>query len=134
MAERKRSSPATSVLEWIAASAGALAAVVLLGLIGWEAATGSNGGPPEIVIERQQVTPTRGGFVVELTVRNLGDATAAELGVEGALMDAGGAELETSSATLDYLPGHARRRVGLLFTRDPRAHRLEARATGYREP
>ena len=124
---------ATSPLEWIAAALGALIALSLLGVLGWEAAAGTNGGPPELTVRALRAVPAAHGFVVEVEVRNRADPTAAAVGIEGVLKR-GYADVETSRATIDYVPGRGRRRVGLLFTRDPAVHRLELRATGYQEP
>lgn len=128
-----RRRPATSPLEWFAAALGALIALGLLGVIGWEAAVGTNGGPPELAVRALRTVPAAHGFVVEVEVRNRADATAAAVGIEGVLKS-GDADAETSRATIDYVPGRARRRAGLLFARDPAGHRLELRATGYQEP
>lgn len=126
-------SPATSPLEWAAGGLGAVIALALLGLIGWDAVTGPSAEPPALVVTARRVVPTPGGFVVEVEAHNRSDATAAAVELEGVLSQSTAA-IETSRAVLDYVPGHAVRRAGLVFTRDPRAHRLELRATGYQEP
>lgn len=132
MSASKRSA-AGSPLEWIAAAAGALIAIALLGLIGWDAATGPPAEPPAIVVRPTRVVATPGGFVVEVEALNRSDATAAGVRLEGVLKR-GDFAVQASSATIDYVPGHARRRAGLIFARDPRSHRLELRAVGYQEP
>jgi len=139
---RRKATAATSPLEWAAAAIGLAVALALFGAIGWEAATGGNGGPPELAVRALRTVPAAHGFVVEVEVRNRADATAAGVEIEGVLMAgaagaAGAAEpaaAETGRATIDYVPGRAARRAGLLFTRDPAGYRLELRATGYREP
>ena len=118
-----RRSPAVSPLEWFAAALGALIAIGLLALIGFEAATGPNGGPPDLVVEAERPVPVRAGHVVPISVRNLADATAAVVEIVGGLM-AGGSAVETSAATVDYVPGGARRRAALMFARDPAARPL----------
>ena len=123
----------TSTLEWIAAATGALIAIALMAVIGWDAVTGPAAAPPAIVLEAGRVVPTRAGFVVEVEARNLSDSTAASVQIEGRVAAGAGAS-ETSWATIDYVPGHARRRAGLFFTSDPRGRPLELRAVGYQEP
>jgi len=112
---------------------GALIALGLLGFIGREALTGTNEGPAILAVRAERIIPAQGGFVAEVAVRNLSDSTAAAVQIEGVLMQ-GGAVVETSRATIDYVPGRGSQQAGLLFTRDPAAHRLEVRATGYQEP
>ncbi|WP_129794213.1 hypothetical protein [Sphingosinicella sp. CPCC 101087] len=132
MADRKRPA-ATSLLEWLMAAVGALVALGLLGFIGWEAATGANEGPSVLVAQTERLVPAGDGFVAEVGVRNLSDSTAAAVQVEGALKQ-GDVAVETSRATIDYIPGRGDRKIGLLFTRDPATFPLEVRVTGYQEP
>ena len=66
-------------------------------------------------------------------IDNASRRTAAAVSIEGTLRD-GGQTVETSTATLSFVPGHSERKAGLIFTRDPRRHALEVRATGYEEP
>ena len=133
MAEGKGKA-AGSALEWIAALVGAVVTLSLLAVIGWEAATGQRDLPPsfEVRVERIVKDPS-GGFVVELVAENSGDMTAAAVGIEGVLKQ-GGAEIERSRATIDYLPAGGKRRGGLVFSHDPRRHQIELRATGYQDP
>ena len=112
---------------------GALTALALLGFIGREALSGANDGPAVLAVHAERFTPARGGFVTEVEVQNLSDSTAAAVQIEGVLKR-GDAVVETSRATIDYVPGRGSRTAGLVFTRDPAAHRLEVRATGYQEP
>ena len=132
MAEGKRP-PATSPLEWLVAGLGALLALALLGFIGSEALSGANQGPAMLAVRAERIVPTPGGFVAELEVRNRSDSTAAAVQIEGMLKQ-GDEVVETSRATIDYVPGRGRQQAGLLFTRDPAALRLEVRATGYQVP
>lgn len=125
--------PATSALEWLVAGLGALIALALLGFIGWEALKGANDGPAILAVRAERIVPMPGGFVAELEVRNRSDSTAAAVQIEGILRQ-GDEIVETSRATIDYVPGRGRQKAGLLFTRDPAALRLDVRATGYQEP
>ena len=130
MAEKQPKNPA---LEWIAAAVGAAIAIGLIVVIGWDAVTGPVSAPPAIVVRAERIVPTRAGFVVEVEARNLADSTAAGVEIEGSIQ--GGSDgSETSRATIDYVPGHARRHAGLIFARDPRGRPLELRALGYQEP
>lgn len=132
MAERRKAAT-TPALEWAAAGIGLLLLLAMLAIIGLEAARGETDEPPAITVMSGPVAAAPGGYLVEIEATNASGATAAAVEVEGALM-AGQAPVETSSLTFDYVPGHSRRRGGLFFAQDPRRHRLELRALGYREP
>jgi uncharacterized protein (TIGR02588 family) len=109
--------------------------VLLAGFIGFlvrEAlVAGEAPGPVAVVATR--VRPLGAGFLVEFEARNGGDATYAELEVEGRLRSPGGAE-ERASATLDYLPGRSRREGGLFFRADPSRGDLVLAPKGFRRP
>lgn len=114
---------------------GLLGLLLVLGSIGFalvEAATGDSS-PPEVVVQVEAITPVESGFLVEFSVVNNGGSTAAALTVEGELRN--GAEVvETSDATVAYLPSHSQRTGGLFFSQDPREYELELRAKGYETP
>lgn len=129
MAARK----GTPLLEWVAAVGGGAITLGLIGFIGYKAATGAESDPAAVTLRPISVHATPGGHVVEVEARNRTDSTAAGLRIEGTLR-AGGTEVETSEATLSYVPGRSTRLAALIFTRDPRAHGLELRATGYERP
>ncbi len=119
-------------LEWAAAGLGLLVAVALLAIIGREALTGSERPLPVLRPEIGRVASTPAGHVVEFRVRNLSEQTAAAVQIEGKLT--GGAEDETSIATVDYVPGRSEAAGGLIFAGDPRGGKLELRVTGYEIP
>lgn len=130
---REKAQPKEPLLEWIAAGLGLVLTLGILAVIGREAISGEAAQPPAIEVHARTLVPASTGYLVEIAVLNRSGATAAEVQVEGALR-AGETIVETSGVTLDYVPGHATRRGGLFFTRDPRRHRLELRALGYQEP
>ena len=127
---KTRSEP---LLEWIAAGVGLVLTLGMMAMIGIEAWRGDADQPPVIEARATRITPTSSGFLVEVVAVNRSGGTAAAVQVEGALKS-GDVAVETSSLTLDYVPGHAQRKGGLFFTRDPRNHRLEVRALGYQAP
>ena len=53
--------------------------------------------------------------------------------VEGELAGPDG-PIETSEATMDYLPPGSEREGGLFFSRDPRRYEVRLRAKGYVDP
>lgn len=128
---RKRAG--TPLLEWVASGIGLLLILGLLAVIGREALNHEAEQLPAIDVAAHRVARIPTGFVVEFEAVNRSGGTAAAVEIEGVLK-AGEASVETSSAVLDYVPGHSRRTGGLFFTRDPRLHRVEVRALGYQTP
>lgn len=122
----------TSLLEWISAGVGLVITLALLGFVGLEAAETSDR-PPVLKVTPAAITAASDIYVVEVDVANLSGQTAAAVSIEGTLKQ-GGQTVETSSTTLSFVPGHSKRRAGLIFTRDPRGSAIEARATGYEVP
>ena len=118
--------------EWIVAGIGLVIVLAVLGVLTYEAAVGGES-PPSIVNQVVAVMPATGGYLVQVEVRNQGGETTAGLTLEGTLKQ-GEKDVETSEATLDYVPGHSVREAGLFFTQNPRLYQLELRSLGYQEP
>jgi uncharacterized protein (TIGR02588 family) len=133
MARKQQKAPHEPMLEWAAAGLGLVLTLWIVAVIGREALNHEAEQLPAIEVAVQRVAPTQTGFVVEFEAVNRSGGTAAAVAIEGALK-AGEASVETSSAVLDYVPGHSRRTGGLFFTSDPRLHRIEVRALGYQMP
>ena len=128
---RARLKARTPWLEWTASGVGLLLALIVFGLIGWQALNGGSE-PPAIVVEAGDMTSVPGGFRVEFRARNTGGSAGAQVEIEG-ILSGGGAD-EISRVVLDYVPGHSERQGGLFFARDPRTGTLSLRARGYSEP
>ena len=123
---------ATSKWEWVAGALGLLLVLGAVGYIGYNALT-SDQSVPAVTLEHVGTQRTPGGYVVEFRARNSGPTTAASLTISGSLYD-GTTEIETSEATLDYLPPKGERRGGLIFQPDPAEHELSLEAEGYVDP
>ena len=119
-------------LEWAAAALGLLVALLLLAILGREAIEGKDDPVPVLVAEVERVVATSTGHVVEVRVRNLSIQTAAAVQVEGKI-ESGGEE-QTSSTTIDYVPGHSQAVGGIIFSSAPRSAGLELRVIGYEIP
>ncbi|HEX8302014.1 hypothetical protein [Sphingomonas sp.] len=118
----------TPPLEWIAAAVGLALILLVGGMIAREALDRQEAALPAIQVRPLRVEIGRAGFVVEFEAVNLSGGTAAAVAIEGKAGD------ETSTATLDYVPGHGRVKGGLFFSKqDPRAG-LGLRATGFQTP
>jgi uncharacterized protein (TIGR02588 family) len=122
----------TSMVEWAAATAGA---ILLFGTISYMTYYGVTrpDGPPKIALLQGSIEGAPGGYVVEFTARNNGHRTAATLKVTGQLLD-GKRVIEESEATLDYVPEQSERVGGLFFTQDPSEHQVRLRSEGYSAP
>ena len=120
-------------LEWFAAGIGLLLTLAMFGVIGWGALKGNGKQPPAVEVTVEQVSPAASGYVAEVALRYRSPSTASAVEIEGELAD-GEEVVETSNATVDYVPGEAVRRAGLFFTEDPSRYKLEVRALGYAEP
>ena len=132
MAQQKKRA-GTPLLEWVASGIGLLLLLGLLAVIGREAVSREFEQLPAIDVAVRRIVPAGSGFVVEIEAINRSGGTAAAVEIEGDLKS-GETSLETSSFTLDYVPGHSRRTGGLFFREDPRRHRIEVRALGFQTP
>lgn len=131
--EKQKKKGGPSLLEWISGAVGALLAIAILLFLTLEALDSGATKPPLLHVRPTAVTTFNGLYIVELTVTNRSGQTAAAVEVEGELSRSGRV-VETSNATLSYVPGNSERKAGLLFTHDPRSNRLQVRATGYQQP
>lgn len=123
----------TSIWEWVAAGVGALLVVAAIGFVSWQAISEPDHAVPMLTVSVDSVARHADRHVVRFTVRNAGAATAAGVRVDGTLRS-GDVVVETSSATVDYVPAHSRRTAGVIFTRDPRGYQLELRPVGWQDP
>ncbi len=122
-----KAKPKTPLLEWIASAVGLVLTLGVTAMIARDAFNGSASMAPDIeivVLEQRQVG---GRWLVRFDAHNRSPATAAEVTIEGALP--GG---ETSTATIDYIPGRSTRGGGLIFSTEPRDVRL--RPLGFQDP
>jgi uncharacterized protein (TIGR02588 family) len=118
--------------EWVVAALGLLTVLYAFGFLTYEAVSDDTS-PPDPLLRVTGVQEVRAGYLAQVEVLNREGDTAAGLMVEGTLKQ-GNQDVQTSEITLDYLPGHSARKVGLFFSKDPRRYHLELRALGYQEP
>lgn len=130
--QKRKRTAGTSTLEWIIALISSLVVTATIAFLIYEAIVEEDT-PPLIEIRTESVTPYEKGYIVELMVHNSGHATAAQLIIEGTLLD-GDSTIQTSTATLDYLPAHSLRRAALIFAHDPNRYRLQVRPSGFTYP
>lgn len=130
--EDRPAAAGTSTLEWGVAGLGAVLLLAVVGYLGIQALN-DRSGPPAITLTAAPPVRAGDGWVVEVTVRNEGFTTAAELEIEGTLTE-GERVVEEAGATLDYVPKQSEEEAGLVFSEDPGRYQLELRARGYAEP
>lgn len=114
------------VAEWVVAGLGLVLTVALLVILLRAALNGPHR-PPDITVTVDSVVRLEGGWLAFVTAANAGDATAADVTLEGVI--GGGAE--RSTVAIDYLPPASSRTGVLMFSSDP-GGRLAVRATGFR--
>jgi uncharacterized protein (TIGR02588 family) len=120
------------VTEWVVAAIGAVLVAATIGYLVWLALSRDEA-PPDVRVAEAGVVALQDGWLVKFRATNAGATAAAELLIEGELVGEGG-PVETSEATIDYLPPRSEREGGLFFRRDPRRHELHLRAKGYVDP
>ena len=123
---------AIPILEWVVGALGAFLLAGTIGFLVWHA-LGRDDAPPDVRVAVAGVLELQNGYVVQFRATNQGGSAAAQLLIEGELTGPDG-PIETSEATLDYLPPRSDREGGLFFARDPRGLDLRLRAKGYAKP
>jgi uncharacterized protein (TIGR02588 family) len=122
----------TSLWEWVAALIGAALVVGIVGFLVIEALR-ERSTPPQIEIEVVEISKGDAGHLVQIQVLNRGEATAAQLVLEGQLRR-DGENVESSTITLSFAPAGSSRSAGLIFENDPAEYELLLRAQGYEAP
>ncbi len=121
-----------SKLEWAAAAVGLVLVVGMVAFIAYYALT-TEAKAPAVTVEVIGVESVADAYLARFRAKNRSSATAAALRVEGELRQ-GQTVVESSQATLDYLPPFSERRGGLFFQQDPRRYELRIAPKGYAEP
>ncbi len=136
MAARKKPAPKqdnlisrTPLLEWVAAFCGLTTSLGAIAYLTWEGLQ-PHGGPPAMTVKEQSVSQSPGGYIVAIKVENESRVTASAVAIEGALDDGS----ETSSITIDYVPGMGSREGSLTFQKDPRTAGLTLSVKGQVSP
>jgi uncharacterized protein (TIGR02588 family) len=124
MAKTKTTPP---VLEWLASGIGLALTLGVMAVIGRDAFNGSADMAPDIEIVARAPERLGNRWLVRFEAHNRSPVTAAQVTIEGAAP--GG---ETSTATIDYIPGRSTRGGGLIFGAEPRGVNL--RPLGFQDP
>jgi uncharacterized protein (TIGR02588 family) len=132
MAQKKRArAPGSLQTRWLAG----LGLLFVLGTFTILVREWVAGGRPvaNINIRIDEILPSSHGYLVNLKIRNSGNATAAALQIEGVLMQ-GETKVEASLVTVDYVAAGSERDAALFFSNDPRLGQLIVRPKGYIKP
>jgi uncharacterized protein (TIGR02588 family) len=132
VAKSRNANASTPLFEWIMAAVGFALVAATIVVIAYGALT-DRGSPPQISVRAESIVPVDNGYLVTVSAENRGDRTAADVKLEGALMK-GGATVEKSEMSFQYLPPRSKRRGGLFFTHDPRTMQLVLTPRGYQSP
>jgi uncharacterized protein (TIGR02588 family) len=122
-----RAKPKMPLLEWVASAIGLVLTLGVMALIARDAFNDSADMAPDIEVAVREHQQLGGRWLVRFDAHNRSPVTAAQVMIEGVLP--GG---ETSTATIDYIPGRSTRGGGLVFTTEPRGLRL--RPLGFQDP
>ena len=128
----KRASERIPLFEWLAAALGLVLVAGTVGFMAYRALT-SEASFPAVSLQVESVQRSNDRYLVVVTAFNAGEATAADVKVEGTLEDSSGA-VETSETRFDFLPPRSKRKGGLFFSRDPALFKLRLRPHGYKTP
>ena len=115
------------VVEWAIGIACAVLVMALLGLLLYEAISGTGEGP-QLSVRQGAVSRAGDHFVLDLQVLNHGEATASDVVVEGRLGE------ETATVTIDYVPPGPGVKAALLFSHDPAGAEIDVAIRGYTRP
>ncbi len=118
----------TSVFEWILAAAGLILVIFSIGFIAYTAFALKDL-PPNLVVKNTSTQKMSDGYLVEFTIENKGETTAANVVIEGKLANG-----ETSAITIDYVAAKSSQKGGLIFKENPQQNNLEIRMIGYVNP
>ena len=118
--------------EWMAAALGFLLVAGTVAFMAYRAWT-SEAAVPAISLQVESVQRSNDRYLVVVAAVNVGEATAADVRVQGSLEDASGT-VEVSETRFDYLPPRSKRKGGLFFTRDPALYTVRLRPLGYQTP
>ena len=126
---RKRDTP---LAEWLVALAGGAIALAVIGSLLYDTLYGVRTAP-ELRVDVLSVERVGATFRVEVRVTNDGGDTAAQVGIDGEVLE-DGTVVDRATTTLDYVAGESHADAALIFTTDPRRHSLVVRPLGYATP
>lgn len=122
----------TSRGEYLLGALGAVVVLLVLAFLVHQAVFVRDTGP-RLSVTSSAAEPVDGGWSVPFELLNEGGATAEQVQVTG-VVSRGGEEVQSATATIDYVAPHSRQAGALLFSVDPGTGTLEIRPTAYTSP
>ncbi|TVQ06018.1 MAG: hypothetical protein EA368_18055 [Leptolyngbya sp. DLM2.Bin27] len=121
--------PIRNRAEWVSLG---ISLTLLAGVVGTVVSVWLNPSlkPAEFTVERGQVRVANGHYYLPITVKNEGDATAAQVTVEGSLETISPEEVATT--TFDFVPAQSDADGVLIFSQEPSG--ATVRVISYQEP
>ena len=120
------------VWEWFVAGAGLLIILFVVGVFLLEGLFASRA-PAMIELRVKETVPHGSGELVMIEVHNRGGQTASDLKVRGSLASSDSV-LEFRELTIDYVPRHSRKVIGLFFSQPTQGRSLRLEPIGFVEP
>ncbi len=125
----KKSEAPRTTAEWVSMviSLVLVAGVVSLVIAMWLSPSQQ---PARFRIDRKPIRTEADHYYLPIVVTNEGDATGAQVTVEGSVREAG--EEQTSATTFDFIPAHSSVEGVLVFKSEPSS--AELRVVSYQQP
>lgn len=118
--------PIRNRAEWVSLG---ISLTLLAGVVGTVVSAWLNPSltPAEFTVEHGQVRAANGHYYLPITIKNEGDATAAQVTVEGSLQTE-----EVTTTTFDFVPAQSDADGVLIFSQEPSG--ATVRVISYQEP
>ncbi len=126
------SKPEKNAVEWSVFALSALIVAMIVGSL-VTAAIREKKVPPDLHITTGAAMTTHAGHRLQVTVKNVGDASAEQVRIEIALRR-GEEEVERAELDIIYVPRKSERTGFVTFRNDPRCCEVTARAMSYDAP
>ncbi|SEO76142.1 TIGR02588 family protein [Salinihabitans flavidus] len=130
--DRTQSTLKGATLEWVVASVAGVIVAAMLGFLLFQAFTKADADPDPLAVVKS-VTPVSNGYRMEISARNKGGGTAANIKFRAELRSEG-RSVESADVTFSYLPSHSKRQGAFIFENDPRGYNVVLQAESYTAP
>ncbi len=130
--ERTQSTLKGTILEWVVASVSVVIVAAMIGFLLFQTFAKIDADPdPQAVVKG--VTRVSDGYRMEISARNRGGATAANVKFRAELRSQGRI-VESADVTFSYLPSHSKRQGAVIFANDPAGHSVVLQVESYTAP
>jgi uncharacterized protein (TIGR02588 family) len=123
--------PPITALEWVVAIVSAICILALLGFLINEQVS-SKQLPPDISLKLEGIEKQSDQYLARVSVHNSGDKTASRVEC-AAELKFGSNQVEQSTARLEFVPPHSRKKIGFIFQHNPSEGELRLSPLGFEE-